>query len=379
MLAFDENELQWAEDIFRKIDAKMEKTLPRTKCVIPYRVENGRFENMAEKNTCWWTNGFWEGLLWLLYSRTGKQAYREAAQQGEALLDGAFRNYPRLHHDVGFLWQLSAGLDYKLTGNNESRLRALFAASILMSRFNLGGGYIRAWNDYPNDDTSGWSIIDTMMNLSILYWASKELGDARFARVAQAHADKSLRHHLRPDGSSKHIVVYDPQTGEELAERAGQGYACGSAWSRGQAWALYGFAISYRHTGKQEYLDASKRTANFFIANVQEDWLPRCDFRSPEQPVIYDASAGAIAACGLLELAQMLPADEALCYKRAALHLLQKMEEHFCDWDPNSDGILHYGSVNYKEPEGRNRYLVYSDFFFTQAIVTILGSDLEIW
>mgnify|MGYP000370488888 CR=1 FL=1 len=232
---------------------------------------------------------------------------------------------------------------------------------------------------YPDDDTSGWSIIDTMMNLSILYWASKELGDARFARVAQAHADKSLRHHLRPDGSSKHIVVYDPQTGEELAERAGQGYACGSAWSRGQAWALYGFAISYRHTGKQEYLDASKRTANFFIANVQEDWLPRCDFRSPEQPVIYDASAGAIAACGLLELAQMLPADEARGYKRAALHLLQKMEEHFCDWDPNSDGILHYGSVNYKEPEGRNRYLVYSDFFFTQAIVKILGSDLEIW
>ena len=97
MLTFDENELQWAEDIFRKIDAKMEKTLSRTQGVIPYRVENGRFENMAEKNICWWTNGFWEGLLWLLYSRTGKQAYREAAQQGEALLDGAFRNYPRLH------------------------------------------------------------------------------------------------------------------------------------------------------------------------------------------------------------------------------------------------------------------------------------------
>ena len=379
MLTFDENELQWAESIFRKIDAKMEKTLPRTKGVIPYRVENGKFENMVKKNICWWTNGFWEGLLWLLYSRTGKQAYREAAQQGETLLDGAFRNYPRLHHDVGFLWQLSAGLDYKLTGNSESRLRALFAASILMSRFNLDGGYIRAWNDYPDDDTSGCSIIHTFINFTFFFGQPNHGAAARWAGVARAHADKSLHHHLRPDGSSKHIVVYDPQTGEELAERAGQGYACGSAWSRGQAWALYGFVISYHHTDKQEYLDAYKRAANFFIASVQEDWLPRCDFRSPEQPVVYDASAGAIAACGLLELATLLPVEEGRCYKQAALHLLREMEAHFCDWNPDSDGILHYGSINYKEPEGRNRYLVYSDFFFTQAITKMLGSDLEIW
>jgi len=379
MLTFDKKELQWAQQVFEKLEHKMDDTVRRNAGIIPYRTENGRFENMAEKNICWWTNGFWEGLLWILYHQTGKELYCDAARAGEEMLDQAFAQYPRLHHDVGFLWQLSAGLDYKITGSQPARVRALLAASILMSRFNISGGYLRAWNDYPDEDTSGWAIIDTMMNLSILYWASEELGDPRFARIAQAHADKTMAHHLRPDGSAKHIVYYDPSTGEEVAEDGGQGYKAGSAWSRGQAWALYGFLISYKHTGKQEYLDACKRTANYFIASVYEDWLPRCDFRSPKEPVIYDASAGAIAACGLLELAGILEEDQASCYQRAALQLLQNMEQHFCNWDRDTDGILYYGSVNYKEEEGRNRYLIYSDFFFAQAVTQILGSTLEIW
>ncbi len=379
MLVFDETNRQWADEVFQRIESKMEITVRRSTGIIPYRTENGRFENMAEKNICWWTNGFWEGLLWLLYDRTNKDLYRTAAEEGEEMLDGAFAQYSRLHHDVGFLWQLSAGLDYKITGNGQSRLRALYAATLLMSRFNLAGGYIRAWNDYPDENTSGWAIIDSMMNLSILYWASEELGDARFARVARAHANKTMEHHMRQDGSAKHIVIYDPESGEELGEDGGQGYSIGSSWSRGQAWALYGFLISYKHTGQREYLDISKRAANYFISNVWQDWLPRCDFRGPKEPVIYDASAGAIAACGLLELAKTLPREEGAVYQEAALCMLREMERHFCNWDPETDGILYYGSINYKEEEGRNRYLVYSDFFFTQAILTVLGSKLEIW
>lgn len=379
MLIFDKRDLQWAEETFGKLENKMKATVQRTSAIIPYRIENKRFENMAKKNICWWTNGFWEGLLWLLYYQSGDETYYTGARIGEEMLDQAFAHYPKLHHDVGFLWQLSAGLDYKITGNQSARTRALIAASILMSRFNISGGYIRAWNDYPNDDTTGWSIIDTMMNLSILYWASEELGDARFAKVAQAHADKTMEHHLRSDGSVKHIVIYDPNTGEELAEDGGQGYQKGSSWSRGQAWALYGFLISYRHTKNQRYLDVSKRVANYFIANVYSDWLPRCDFRSPKNPIIYDSSAGVIAACGLLELAELLPEEEAESYKKAAICLLKTMEQKFCNWDKEVDGILYYGSINYKEEKGHNCYLIYNDFFFTQALAKILGSTLEVW
>ena len=363
MVSFNEAERGWAEEILKKIDAKTEAMVLRSKGVIPYFTVNGKFENMAEKNICWWTNGFWEGMLWLLYRATDKEVYRTAAQEGEAMLDGAFYQYLRLHHDVGFLWQLSAGLNYKITGNEDSRLKALYAASLLMSRFNLAGGYIRAWNGSPDEDMSGWAIIDTMMNLSILYWASKEVGDPRFARIAAAHADKTMKHHIREDGSAKHIVIFEPETGKELKEDGGQGYGPGSAWSRGQAWALYGFFISYKHTGKRAYLDTSRRVADYFISNVQEDWLPRCDFRSPAEPVIYDASAGAIAACGLLELSEALPREEGGRYREAAVNLLREMEKHFCNWDSKTDGILYYGSVNYEEEEGRNRYLVYSDFF----------------
>ena len=379
MVTFDDKDVQWAGEVFQKLEEKMDETLGRSAKIIPYRTEAGRFENMAEKNICWWTNGFWEGLLWILYEQTGKKQYQAAARAGEEMLDQAFERYPKLHHDVGFLWQLSAGLDYKITGSQSARTRALFAASILMSRFQLAGGYLRAWNDYPGEDTSGWAIIDTMMNLSLLYWASEELKDSRFARIAMAHADKTMVHHLRPDGSVRHIVYYDPNTGRELGEDGGQGYQSGSSWSRGQAWALYGFLISYMHTGKTEYLDASKRVAHYFISGVCRDWLPRCDFRSPKEPVVYDSSAGAIAACGLLELSEQVPELEAALYQTAALKLLKTMESCFCDWDRNTDGILYFGSVNYKEEQGRNRYLIYSDFFFAQAVTKILGSKLKIW
>lgn len=379
MVSFSKAERVWAEEILKKIDAKTERMVLRSKGVIPYFTVNGRFENMAEKNICWWTNGFWEGMLWLMYKATDKTMYRTAAEEGESLLDGAFYQYLRLHHDVGFLWQLSAGLNYKITGNESSRLKALYAASLLMSRFNLAGEYIRAWNGSPDEDMSGWAIIDTMMNLSILYWASDEVGDPRFARVAMAHADKTMNHHIRGDGSAKHIVIYDPETGKELEEDGGQGYGVGSSWSRGQAWALYGFFISYRHTGKEAYLETSRRMADYFISNIQEDWLPRCDFRSPAEPVVYDASAGAIAACGLLELSESVPREEGSRYREAAMNLLREMEKHFCNWDPETDGILYYGSVNYEDEEGRNRYLIYSDFFFTQAITKMAGLNLEIW
>ena len=146
------------------------------------------------------------------------------------------------------MWHISSGLNYRLTGNKKSRIRTLLAANLLMGRYNVSGNYIRAWNEKEEGDTTGWAIIDCMMNLALLYWASEETEDARYRFVAMRHADKTLEHHLRPDGSCKHIVEYNPQTGELVNEFGGQGYSVGSSWSRGQGWGLYGFTISYEHT-----------------------------------------------------------------------------------------------------------------------------------
>ncbi|MFI3226169.1 MAG: glycoside hydrolase family 88 protein [Clostridia bacterium] len=383
---FEEKDLLWAKEVFAKIDTKMEKTIERTMGTIPYFSVDGKFNDMTKTNVGFWTNGFYAATLWILYHQTKNEKYRIAAEDQEKSLDPAFNNYFKLHHDVGFLRQLTSVLNYKLTGNEESRVKGMYAASLLTSRFNIDGKYIRAWQhrQHMEDTDEGWAIIDTMMNLSVLYWASEQVEDPRFARIAKAHADQTVKHHIREDGSVKHIVSYDPNTGEEIENFAGQGYSVDSSWTRGQGWAIYGLMNSYYHTQDKKYLEACKRVSNYFIAEIaKDDWLPVCDFRAPKYPEIWDSSAGGLAACGFLELAKVLGEIDGRCYKEAAIKILRAMEEKFCDWNPETDGMVHYGTVRYhaneNESDPHNRYIVYSDFYFTEAITKILGTDLQIW
>ena len=224
------------------------------------------------------------------------------------------------------------------------------------------------------------------MNLPLLYWASKEKNDDRFKRIAMAHADMALRAHLRPDGSIAHIVEHNRETGEVVKTYGGQGIAEGSSWSRGQAWALYGFALSYIHTGEERYLNAAKQVANYFIACCSDDWLPRVDFRSPEEPVYYDSTAGACAACGLLELAKRLPEGEGGMYAHAAVNILRAMGEKFMNFDPATDDMLGYGTIRYPADSviggadpGVHISIIYGDMFYTEAILKLLGTEFSPW
>jgi len=191
--------------------------------------------------------------------------------------------------------------------------------------------------------------------------------------------------HIREDGSVIHQVEHDRETGEPLKTFGGQGYAEGSSWSRGQAWALYGFTISYIHTGEVRYLDGAKQVANYFIANCCDDWLPRVDFRAPSEPVYYDSTAGAIAACGLIELAKRLPEDEGGMYMNAAINILRAMGEKFMDWSPETDCMLKFGTVRYPvdgltpEKAGVHISIIYGDYFYTEAILKLLGSEFFTW
>jgi unsaturated chondroitin disaccharide hydrolase len=216
-----------------------------------------------------------------------------------------------------------------------------------------------------------------MMNLPLLYWASDETGDERYRAIAIRHADKTMQMQVREDGSVHHIIRYDERTGALVCTEGGQGYCDGSSWSRGQAWGIYGFILSYLHTGKQEYLDTSKKIAHYFISCVCQDWLPRCDFRAPAQPVLYDSTAGVIAASGLLELAKAVPEGEQKLYFDAAVNLLKAVVENFADWSEDTDGILDFGMERYHGPG--HMKIVYGDYFLTEAICKLLDKGKLFW
>ena len=373
----------WVEETFKKIDAKMQVLAVRSRDVIADGVDvNHRHKNRSPNG---WTSGFWGGLNYLLYEYTKNEEYLKTARNIEEKMDAGLEKFEELHHDVGFMWHILSGVNYRITGDEKSKVRNLFAASSLFSRFVPSGGFIRAWNAWgANHTNEKWSIIDCMMNVPLLYWASEVIGDDRFKQVAIAHADMSMIDHVREDGSVAHIVEHDRDTGNLMCTHGGQGCGVGSSWSRGQAWALYGFILSYIHTKEERYLDTAKRVAHYFIANVCDDWLPRVDFRAPSQPVYYDSTAGAIAACGLIEIAKAVGENEGGMYMNAAINLLKTMEEKFMDYDPDHDEMLTTGTVRYPcdgdlVKSGVHISIIYGDYYYTEAILKLLGSEFLPW
>lgn len=375
-----EEEKSWINETWEKIDRKLSRAAVRSRNIIPYLSdENGRHIDQAGKDICWWTNGFWSGLMWLLYADTHKEAYQETALAAERILDGAFRVYDGLHHDVGFMWHISSGVNWRMNGDNGSRVRALYAANILAGRFNIKGGYITAW---PGPDKRGWTIIDTMMNLPLLYWAAEESRDDRYKAIAVAHAGMAMRDHVREDGRICHIVVHDPDSGEVLEVLGGQGADSQSCWSRGSAWAIYGFVLSYIHTGREEYLHTAKRAANYLIAACAGDWRVRADLAAPREPVVYDSTAACCAACGLLEIAKCVRENERYIYFNAAWNLLKAVDRYFCNYDEAADYVVGYGTARYpRDGTAANVHvpMIYGDYFYVEALYKLRGNQMLFW
>lgn len=379
MLNLSEDIKHWAEETWQKIVEKMDCSSKRNIGKIPYTTVDGVFDNRFDSRPAWWTNGFWTGILWLMYEGTKQERYREIAEATENMLDsvlyGQDESFYGLHHDVGFMWLLSSVANYRLTGNLLSKRKGLIAANYLASRFNPRGNYIVAWNSVEKE---GWSIIDTMMNLPLLYWAAEETGYQRFKYIAMAHADKAAENAVRADGSAVHITVYDKETGEVLETLAGQGYAVGSAWSRGQSWALHGFALSYGHTKEQRYLDTAKKAAHYFVSALGDDCIPKLDFRSPDMPDYRDTTAGAIAASGLIEIALHVPEHQQGMYVNAAVKILKALDTIHCNWDPDTDSILQNGSEAYHYDK-KHISIIYGDYFLIEAILKLKGMEISFW
>ena len=374
----------WMEELFRKLDNKLESECKRLGDRIPYITADGKYRvDYGEKDIYWWTNGFWAGIMWQMYHATGKEMYRLNAEAVERRLDNALHGFMGLHHDTGFMWLHSAVADYRLTGSQESRVRGLTAASILAGRYNPKGQYIRAWNPEcvkEEEDCTGWIIVDSMMNIPLLYWASEELKDPRFYYIAKSHADTVKRTLVREDGSCGHIACLNPDTGELENVLAGQGYSDTSSWSRGQSWILYGFALSYRYTKDPAYLDVAKKTAHYFISNIAlTDHIPLCDFRQPENPVFLDTSAGLCAACGLMELAAHVSEEEQGLYRKHAELIVKNTAEKYCCWDPEQDSIVRQCKVDYHSSGEKQSDLIYADYLLLEAVLRLLEKDFIIW
>ena len=364
---------QWIDEFWKKIEDKLQVVAPQVDTKFPYTIdENGKY--VPFQNNQWWTNGFWAGILWLAYLGSERDAYKELAISCEEALDQAFLDFSDLHHDVGFMWLPSAVAHYRIDGNEKSKVRGMHAATILAGRFNCDGGFIRAWNW----DKTGWAIIDCMMNIPLLYWASEETDDPRFKMIAMRHADTVMKHFVRPDGSVNHIVSFDPMTGEVLDTPRGQGYASGSSWTRGQAWAIYGFVLSYLHTGKQEYLDTAKKVAHYFIANLSDDGVPVVDFRAPKEPVWKDTTAGAITACGLIEIMNLVDEHEKELYENAVEKLLKGLEKN-CDFTLGNQSILQNGTERYHDTRGFHIPIIYGDYYLMEALLKLKGHEILFW
>ena len=341
--------------------------------IIPYASDQGRWLESPFDGNSWWTGGFWPGLMWQFYAAGRDPVFLEEARRTEALLTAEFRVFERLNHDVGFMYLLSCGADAKLTGDKQAEVDTLHAASLLMGRWNPAG-FIRAWN-HPSQ--AGYAIIDCMMNLSLLYHASRVTGDPRFAHVARQHADTTLRCFVREDGSVRHIVEFDPETGEMLREHGGQGWAEGSSWSRGQAWGLYGFTLAHRHGGEARDLAAAEKIAAHFMAHIRPDGLVDCDFCQPESPARLDNIAGAIAACGFLSLAE---ATGKGVYREAAEKLVDGMAAHCFDETERYRGVLTRCTASYHDDAaGVHTNIVYGDYFLAEALAKLNGTDPGLW
>lgn len=371
---------EWVTSAANAAERKALDLVDRAGGAFLHATRDGRYEAMPAE---WWTSGFWPGVLLLLFRRTGQERLLDLARAAEEELLRTIsddRLY-RLHHDLGFQFVPTAVARYKLTHDPEARRRGFLAAALLMSRFNPAGptrGFIEAWN---GEQRRGMVIVDTLMNLPLLFWAATEFGQPRFRNVAEAHADLAMEQVVRPDGSTNHIVRFDQRTGERLEVLGGQGHAPDSRWSRGQAWALYGFAIAHHYTGRQDYLATARRVADSFLAALPPEKVPPWDFLAPDAATApRDSSAGAIAASGLLELGRQLSPPASDHYLAAGAALLRALFERcFSGNDPGQEGLLLHATGELPLGKFVDVSLIYGDFFYLEALGKLQGVTETCW
>ena len=335
---------------------------------IPSTFKAGEVEFVPEDD---WVSGFFAGTLWYMYELTADEMWADHARVHTEKLDSI--QYLTWHHDVGFMVFDSFGNGLRIKNIPEYRDKILTTAHSLSTRFRTGAGVLQSWNvDRGWQAERGWKcpvIIDNMMNLEILFNATRMSGDSTFFKIAVSHADRTLENHFRPDASSYHVVDYDPETGEVLHRCTAQGYADESAWARGQAWALYGFATAYSYTGFERYLEQSEKVAAYIIGRLPEDGVPYWDFDAPDIPDTYrDASSAAIMASAFYHLYSI---TGTIQYRQTADKMLSSLSSPAYRAEPGTNGgfILRHSVGSLPHGSNIDVPLNYADYYFLEALI----------
>ena len=341
----------------------------------PRTVENGEVKLVPVKD---WTSGFIPGSLWYLFEATGDAKWRAAAQDYTARMAPA--KFDKSQHDLGFMLGASYGNGYRLTKDPSYRDALLAGATTLVTRYNPKVGSIQSWDLWKNSNWAFPVIIDNMMNLELLTWSAREAKEPYYREVAVTHADTTLKNHFRPDGSSVHLVDYDPQTGSIRSKVTVQGNADSSAWARGQAWGLYGYTMMYRETKKPEYLQQAHKIAAFFMHHprLPQDKVPYWDFDDATIPnAPRDSSAAAITASALLELAGFSDQATAKQYRDFAIAQLRSLASpaYLAATGENGGFLLKHATGH--KPAGKeiDVPLNYADYYFLEALLRLKATS----
>lgn len=333
-----------------------------------------------------WTNSFWTGILWLVYEYTGNEKYKTEAQKHSESFRTRLDSYNNntvedaglCHHDIGFLYSISTVADYKLTGSKRALETSLMAAELLSKRYIDKAKILQAWGDMNDVNQRGRMIIDCNLNIPLLYFANEFMEDNRFYDMAYNHAKTACKYIIRPDASTFHTFHMDTETGEPRFGSTHQGFSDDSCWARGQAWGIMGFPISYQYTKDQEFLEKAKCLANYFLNRLPNDLICNWDLIFVKDDDQRDTSAAAIAAIGLLELAQNLTDEEDVkLYENACLHIAKSLSEKYLG--DNLEGILKSGVYFYRGNQGVDEYLIFGDYFFVELLLRLYKNWNSYW
>jgi unsaturated chondroitin disaccharide hydrolase len=346
--------------------------IPADSVNLPRNIENGKstWKYVSYHD---WCSGFWPGILWYLYEGTHDAKLKTAADKFTRELI-PLSNHTGFDHDLGFMVFNSFGNGYRLTKNPEYKQVILNSADSLATLFNPKVGTILSWPSMVKK--MGWphnTIIDNMINLELLFWASKNGGSKHLYDIAVKHAETTMHNHFRPDYSSYHVVVYDTVTGKKIKGVTHQGYADNSMWARGQSWAIYGFTMCYRETKKAEFLDFAQKVTDVYLKSLPADLVPYWDFNAPDIPdAPKDASAAAVTASALLELSTFVKdkAKAQLYRHKAEQMLIALSSAKYQSRETNPAFLLH--STGHK-PNGTeiDASIIYADYYYLEALLRL--------
>jgi unsaturated chondroitin disaccharide hydrolase len=315
-----------------------------------------------------WTGGFWAGSLWLAYAESADAEFRRAAEAFSGKL--LARAHDERNHDLGFMFYPSAIHAHRIAPNPAYVQASVEAARSLARQFNPVGNFIPGWGFFGGKEWSGSSLVDTLMNLPLLVWASRNGGEDHLFDVAMRHAATSIRHHQRANGSVYHVFHFDEHTGEPLQGGTYQGLAAESSWSRGQAWALTGLSLLAGMTGRAQFLDAAARVASFLEPHLQGAPVPPWDYDVSDPAAPRDSSAGAITAFGLIRLARISGNPRHAVLARSVLQALTSR----CLAPPDQDSILAHATADLPHGLGIDESTAYGDYYFLKALIALRDS-----